>query len=81
LFFRILWLGKALDGALGLTVREPAQAKRTLEALVEAGLAQAHGAPEDALTRWPQASIKLMATRRLTRGKWGSRICSMNNWY
>ena len=39
--------------------REPAQAKRTLEALVEAGLAQTHGISMAAPTRLQPAFIRL----------------------
>jgi ATP-dependent DNA helicase RecG len=61
--------------------REPAQAKRTLEALVEAGLAQAHGATRaGAPTRSLPASIRQRGARPPTSGNSASAVFSMSSW-
>ena len=60
--------------------REPAQAKRTLEALVEAGLAQTHGATRGrSYTRARPAFIRLKEAMLLSRGSWILAISSMSS--
>jgi len=59
----------------------PAQAKRTLEALVEAGLAQPHGTTRGRTYTLAAGVYPAKEARLLTRGSWVLAISSMSSWY